>query len=63
MLIGTLDREIFSDVILPKYGSIENRYLVFESVSAHMRLSHLVGSFELYMINDILSLILSTETH
>ncbi|KAL2722917.1 hypothetical protein V1477_019508 [Vespula maculifrons] len=30
MLIGTLDREIFLDVILPKYGSIENRYLVFE---------------------------------
>jgi hypothetical protein len=56
VLIATSGREMFPDVMLPKYGSVENRYSIFESTIADIRIPHFVGLFELYVINNILPL-------
>lgn len=50
VLSETSGQEMFSDVMLPKYGNIENRYPIFELASTYICISHLVGLFALYDI-------------
>ncbi|KAF7381823.1 hypothetical protein HZH68_015696 [Vespula germanica] len=64
MLIGTLDREIFSDVILPKYGSIENRYLVFESRLINcLILYEILSTLRIYIFQIIVSLLNTSSNY
>jgi hypothetical protein len=50
VLIGTSGREMFPDVMLTKYWSIENRYLVSESTNVDMFIAHFVGLLGFYVI-------------
>lgn len=62
MLTGTSGREMFSDVMLTKYGSIENGYSVFESTNVDMCIAHFVVLLGFYVINDIVPLNVTTDS-
>jgi hypothetical protein len=62
VLTGTSGQEMFSDAMLSKYGSIENRYSVFELTNVDICIAHFVGLLGFYVINDILPLNVTTDS-